>query len=82
MIKSAQGDIVCFLLMLSIYKYQELLFVFQICFAIIDYKTEVQTESQYIKVKTFNVFKNTNILLYSIFRIISFHQQKFNLVKY
>jgi len=44
--------------MLSIYKYQKLLFVFQICFAIIDYKTEVQTESEYIKVKTFNVFKN------------------------
>jgi hypothetical protein len=49
---SAQGDSFSFLL----YKYLELLFIFQICFTFNDNKTEIQTESEYNKVKTFNVF--------------------------
>jgi len=53
---SAQGDSFSFLLMLRIYKYLELLFIFQICFTFKDNKTEIQTESEYSKVKTFNVF--------------------------
>jgi RAB protein geranylgeranyltransferase component A len=58
-IMSAQGDSFSFLLMLRIYKYLELLFIFQICFTFNDNKTEIQTESEYNKVKTFNLTIST-----------------------